>query len=460
MHDMLKGLLKIQFNSVSAALSMTASTLRTMQSYSFLPDAYKDMANQISASAELMDRFSKNYPKPKFGLNETEIDGHAVAVREKTAINKPFCKLKHFKRDTARKDPKVLLVAPMSGHYATLLRGTVEALLPDHEVYITDWKDARRVPESEGPFGLEDYIEYVQEFIRELGPDTHVMAVCQPTVPVLAAISLMAAKKDKNQPLSMTLIGGPIDPRAAETEVTKFAQKHSIQWFAQNLIARVPGTYEGSGRMVYPGFLQLLGFMSMNPDRHVQSHLDLFNHLRTGDDESADKVKEFYDEYLAVCDLPAEFYLDTVRLVFQEHALPRGAMTCRGETIDPAKIQRTALFTIEGALDDISAPGQTIATHLMCKGLHPDQKFNHLQEGAGHYGIFNGRRWREQIAPRFAGFIREIASRHGISYDPPKEKTAMPERWSPVQTSKYLFSLHFGSNDNKPEPNTPNHRFG
>jgi len=293
----------------------------------------------------------------------------------------------------------------MSGHYATLLRGTVEALLPEHDVYITDWLDARTVPLSRGSFDLEDYITYVMAFLAHLGPQTHVIAVCQPTVPVLCAVSLMAQNNDPNQPASMVLMGGPIDTTASPTVVTKLATTKPLEWFERTVIQSVPAYYPGGFRQVYPGFIQLTGFMSMNLDRHVDAHVKLFQHLVRGDGDSADQHRQFYDEYLSVMDLPAEFFLQTVSRIFQQHALPRGTMTWKGQSVDPAAIRHTALLTVEGEIDDICAPGQTRAAHKLCRNIPAKKQVDHLQKGVGHYGIFNGRCWREQILPRVRDLI-------------------------------------------------------
>lgn len=368
----------------------------------------------MAANAEMLERGTRRFGKPEFLLHETEIGGKAVSVHETCVINKPFCTLLHFNRHIERKDPKVLVVAPMSGHFATLLRGTVEALLPHHDVYITDWMDARQVPLDEGKFDLDDYIAYVMEFIRHLGPDVHVIAVCQPAVPVFAAVALMEAMNDKKAPKTMTLMGGPIDPRISKTAVTEHAENKSLGWFENSVIHTVPFFYPGSHRRVYPGFTQLAGFMSMNLDRHVGSHLNFYHHLVSGDGDSAESHRKFYNEYLSVMDITAEFFLQTVESVFQKHDLPLGNMvwtdpdTGKKHPVDPAKITKTALFTIEGEHDDISARGQTEAAHTLTPNLPKDKKHHHLQEDVGHYGIFNGRRWRNYIMPRIRNFIRDL----------------------------------------------------
>jgi poly(3-hydroxybutyrate) depolymerase len=365
----------------------------------------------------MSELLSKDYTKPTFGLTATSIAATKVSVTEEVLLDKDFGTLLHFKRDVNRNDPKVLIVAPMSGHHATLLRDTVARLLPHHDVYITDWKDARTVPVTKGDFGFDDYVAYVQDFIKAIGPETHVLAFSQSTVPALAAVSLMAEEGAEGQPLSMTLMGGPIDTRAAETGITRLVRGKSLDWFSDNMIAEVPEKYAGAGRLVYPGFLQLFSFMAMNPGRHQQSYLDLFKHLADGDDGKAGKIKAFYNEYLAVCDLPGKFYLETIQKVFLDQELAKGTMACHGKKVNPAAITKTALMTVEGGKDDIVAPGQTAAAHGLCPGLQEDQHFHYLQKEADHYGIFGGPLWREDICPRITGFIREIAARHGLTYD-------------------------------------------
>jgi poly(3-hydroxybutyrate) depolymerase len=425
--------LKTYFNALSAGLAFQKTMLAMQEMYGLAPKPYADLAKDIlSASHEMSERFAKDYTKPEFNLKETQIGGKAVAVTEEIVEDRAFGSLLHFKRDTNRNDPKLLIVAPMSGHYATLLRETVAEMLPNHDVYITDWKDARDVPLSKGDFGLDDYIDYVKGFIEKIGPGAHVMAVCQPTVATLAAVSLLAEEKSPCQPVSMTLMGGPLDTRAAETEVTKLAESKPIEWFEENLIGQVPGHYQGAGRLVYPGFVQLFSFMAMHPEKHMQSHVDMFNYLFQGEQDKAGKIKAFYDEYLAVCDLPAKFYLETVQKVFIEQQLANGTLEHHGRLINPGAIKQTALLTVEGEKDDISAPGQTTAAHKMCAKLKTGKKFHYLQPGAGHYGIFAGKGWRDDIAPRITGFIREMAARHNISYDP-ASKSVMPRNFAPVQ---------------------------
>jgi poly(3-hydroxybutyrate) depolymerase len=392
-----------------APLRLTAETLQHVFSHPALPVSYTRFGRAIAAGSELFERATRRYPKPQFRLRETTIDGAAVPVAIELAQQKTFCDLLHFRRAMTRDDPKVLVVAPLSGHYATLLRGTVAGLLPDHDVYITDWINASLVPLADGRFDLDDYIDTVIDFLQQLGPDVHVIAVCQPSVPVLAAVALMAAAGDPAAPRSMTLMGGPIDTRVNPTKVNQVAVHRPIEWFEQAVVTRVPAGYPGFMRRVYPGFLQLTGFMSMNIDRHVGSAMRHFQHLVRGDGDSAGAHRAFYDEYLAVMDLSAEFYLQTVKAAFQDHVLPRGVMVSRGRPVEPAAITRTALMTVEGELDDISGVGQTYAAHALCAGL-PAEKHRHLmQHGVGHFGIFNGKRWRTAILPQVRDFIRANA---------------------------------------------------
>jgi poly(3-hydroxybutyrate) depolymerase len=363
-----------------------------------------------AAALELFERSTRRYRKPAWEIDTVEVDGHAVQVRARTVVSKPFCNLVHFQRHLpaarGRKDPKVLVVAPMAGHFATLLRGTVRDLLPDHDVYVTEWLDARFVPREAGPFDLDVYIDYIVEFIKVFRGDVHVMAVCQPTVPVFAAVSLMEAKKDRAVPRSMILMAGPIDARESPTAVNRFAADKPLSWFRRNVITQVPWPYPGVMRMVYPGFLQLSGFMGMNIDRHLTAHRDLFHNLIRGDGDSADKHREFYDEFLAVMDLTAEYYLQTIETVFLEHKLPKGEMLHGDTPVDPSKVHRVALMTVEGEKDDISGIGQTGAAQTLCKNLPEAMRAHHLQPDVGHYGVFNGSRFRAEILPKIRDFIR------------------------------------------------------
>ncbi|MBI2717956.1 MAG: polyhydroxyalkanoate depolymerase [Rhizobiales bacterium] len=376
------------------------------------PLAGTQLARSVAASLEMFERGTRRYGKPSFGITDT-IDGDdLVPVAETVALQKTFCSLLHFRKDRAAgapAQPKLLIVAPMSGHYATLLRGTVEAMLPHCDVYITDWADARTVPLARGPFDLDDYIDYVIEMLQFLGPGTNVMAVCQPSVPVLAAVSLMNAAKDRATPRSMILMGGPIDTRRNPTQVNRMAEERGADWFRRGVIMQVPMPHAGAMRHVYPGFLQLGGFMTMNLDRHIDAHRELFWHLVEGDGDSAEKHRDFYDEYMSVMDLTAEFYLQTVEKVFVNHDLPRGTFTHRNRRVDPAAITRTALMTVEGERDDISGVGQTGAAHDLCTALPAAKKQHHLQMGVGHYGVFNGTRFRREIVPRIVSFINASA---------------------------------------------------
>ncbi len=392
-------------NAVAAPLRMAAEANQMLISHPFNPLSYTRTGRAMAAACELVDAGLRPYAKPEFGLATTIIDGKEVRVRENVVLEEPFGQLLHFERDGARDDPRLLIVAPLSGHFATLLRGTVEAMLPNHEVYITDWTDARDVPLSAGEFDLDDYVDYVVTFLEHLGPNTHVMAVCQPSVPVMAAVALMSERNDPALPASMTLMGGPIDTRISPTQPNDFAKQHSIEWFEKNLVNRVPVIYSGFMRNVYPGFLQLSGFMAMNFERHVQAHFKHFDNLVAGDGESAEAHRTFYDEYRAVMDLPAPYYLQTVKKVFQDHDLPRGEFCYRDKKIDLKVIRKTALMTVEGEKDDISAVGQTMAAHDICPNIPKKLRDHYEQAGVGHYGVFNGRRWRDEIAPRVKNFI-------------------------------------------------------
>ncbi|HEX8827441.1 MAG TPA: polyhydroxyalkanoate depolymerase, partial [Xanthobacteraceae bacterium] len=376
------------------------------------PLSYTTFGKSIAAACELFERSTRRYGRPEWGIKSTVVSGERVPVQISTIWERPFCKLLHFERvfehPPKRPQPKLLIVAPMSGHYPSLLRGTVDAFLPNHEVYITDWADARMVPVTDGPFDLDDYIDYLISILHTLGGDTHVVAVCQPSVPVLAAAALMEADEDPYVPTSMILMGGPIDTRINPTAVNALAEKRGIDWFRTHVITKVPFPNPGFMRDVYPGFLQLNGFVTMNLDRHIEAHKQLFLNLVRGDGDSAQKHKEFYDEYLAVMDLAAEFYLQTVDTVFIRHDLPKGRMTHRGRLVDPAVIKRVALFTIEGEHDDISGIGQTEAAHRLCVNVPDDRKAHWLQPGVGHYGVFNGSRFRSEIAPRISDFVLSI----------------------------------------------------
>jgi len=359
-----------------------------------------------AAAMELLSNAGMSHDRPDFGIHSVTVHGEAVAVAEEVVTSHPFCNLVHFRKEANTDEPAILVVAPLSGHFSTLLRGTVQTLLPDHNVYITDWVNSRNVPLLYGRFDLDDFVDVVIRFIRLLGPDLHVMAVCQPSVPVLAAVSLLAAAGDPCQPASMILMGGPIDTRASPTDVNRFAIAHSLEWFDRTVITAVPARYPGAFRRVYPGFLQLAGFLSMNFSRHVSAHWSMFDNLVKGDGESAAATRAFYKEYSSVMDLPADFYLQTIKRVFHDHDLPRGLFRVHGKLVEPSAIEHTALMTVEGERDDICAAGQTVAAHDLCTAIPPAKKAQHLQLNVGHYGVFHGRRWQTETYPKVKAFIR------------------------------------------------------
>lgn len=404
------------------------------------PFGQHPFAQRLSASYDLLYRLGKDYEKPEFGIKTVDVDGVDVAIHERVEIDLPFCELRRFKRfsdDPAtltrlKTQPAVLIVAPLSGHYATLLRDTVRSMLREHKVYITDWKNARLVPLAAGEFHLDDYVNYVQDFIRHLQKTyghCHVISVCQPTVPVLAAVSLMASRGEAT-PLTMTMMGGPIDARKSPTAVNNLAMNKSYAWFENNVIYRVPTNFPGAGRRVYPGFLQHSGFVAMNPDRHLSSHYDYFKHLIAGDDASAEAHRQFYDEYNAVLDMDADYYLETIRTVFQEFRLVNGTWDVRApdgsvERVRPQDITGTAHLTVEGELDDISGSGQTAAAHDLCTGVPKDRQKHIEVKGAGHYGIFSGRRWRDVVYPEVRNFI--------LKYHAPAGKAVAAARKTPAR---------------------------
>jgi len=353
----------------------------------------------LSAAYELIGRAGLTHERPAYGIDTVRIENRKVVVREKIVQATAFGTLLHFRKDSALAQPRVLLVAPLSGHFATLLRATVRTMLVEHDVFITDWHNARDVSPDSGRFGFDDYVGHLIGFLEAIGPGAHVIAVCQPCVAALVAASVMAQAGNPAQPRSITLMAGPIDTRVNPTKVNALAKSKSIDWFERNLIARVPDRYDGAGRSVYPGFVQLAAFMSMNIDRHIKAHRELYANLAKGEAAKAAQTKAFYDEYFAVLDLTAEFYLETVRLIFQEHALPLGALTYRGGKVEPHAINRTTLFTVEGEKDDICAVGQTLAAHDLCASLRPYRKRHHMQAGVGHYGVFSGKSWQQQIYP-------------------------------------------------------------
>jgi poly(3-hydroxybutyrate) depolymerase len=382
------------------------------------PAYHTPLGRSAAAALELFERTTRRYRKPSWGIDSVEVRGRETAVRERVVLSKPFCTLVHFEREVSAwrrlSDPKILLVAPMAGHFATLLRGTVRDLLPHFEVYVTEWQDARFVPRADGPFDLDVYIDYIVDFLRVFKGDVHVMAVCQPAVPVFAAVSLLEAMGDTASPRSMILMAGPIDVRANPTAVNRFAENRTIEWFERNVITQVPWPYPGMMRMVYPGFLQLSGFMGMNFDRHVSAHRDLFHNLVRGDGDSADKHREFYDEFLAVMDLAAEYYLQTIETVFLEHKLAKGEMLHRNRRVDPSRIKNVALMTVEGEKDDITGVGQTEAAQTLCTSLPEALRAHHVQPGVGHYGVFNGSRFRGEILPKIRDFIAVNQRRRGF----------------------------------------------
>ncbi|WP_082491086.1 polyhydroxyalkanoate depolymerase [Aureimonas sp. Leaf454] len=414
-----------------APLRAFADATRMFYESPLNPFAGTEAARRITAMAEVFERSTRVYGKPQFGLNETVVNGLRVPVVDKPVWQKPFARLLHFERElpkTHKKDPRFLIVAPMSGHYATLLRGTVEALLPYADVYITDWEDARKVPAAVGRFDLDDYVDYVVEMLHFLGPDTHVIGVCQPAVPVLMAVGVMSAKGDPCVPATMTLMGGPIDTRINPTGVNKLAMDKGIGWFRDNVVMPVPFPQPGFMRMVYPGFLQLSGFMSMNLDRHVTAHREFYSHLVKNDGDSAEKHREFYDEYMAVMDLTAEFYLQTVEEVFIKHSLPKGEITHRGVRVDLTTVKHTALLTVEGENDDISGLGQTKAAQDLCSSIPEEMRVHYMQPKVGHYGVFNGSRFRAEIAPRIVDFALTHGTTHAAAALPRKAgKAVLPE---------------------------------
>lgn len=393
--------------TVFGALASFSNTGAQFFSHPLSPLAYTPVSRQLAAGYELIHRIGKDYQKPEWGIDEVIVENEPVPIDIDVCMDKPFCQLLSFQQQHPRAAtlPRVLIVAPLSGHHATLLRDTVRTMLRTHNVYVTDWLDARMVSLGYGSFHLDDYVAYVGDFLTYLGTDIHVMAVCQPTVPVLAAVSLMAQAGQDTLPKSLILMGGPIDTRRSPTQVNRLATTKSYSWFENNLIHRVPARYEGAGRRVYPGFLQHAGFLAMNPDRHMLSHYDFYRQLVRGQDNDAEAHKRFYDDYNAVLDMAAEFYLDTIRVVFQEHLLPRGLWEIDGELIDVSAIDRCALLTIEGELDDISGLGQTHVAQELCTGIPAAKKQTLTVEGSGHYGIFSGRRWRNIVYPQVRDFI-------------------------------------------------------
>ncbi len=394
-----------QFYSDAMTPARTFAQLGLSAMGPFIGEGNGAWLRNYAATCELVSRARLTHTRPAYGITSVRVGNRDVAVTEEALAVTPFGTLLHFKKDIEQAQPRVLVVAPLSGHFATLLRSTVQTLLADHDVSITDWHNARDAPLSAGPFGFEDYIDHLIQWLRVLGPGAHVLAVCQPCVQVLAAVAVMAEAHDPAQPHSMTLMAGPVDTRINPTKVNELATGKPIRWFEQNLISRVPSRYPGAGRRVYPGFVQLMAFVSMNVERHRKAHLDLYQHLAKGEVEKAQAIKDFYDEYFAVLDLSAEFYLETVAWVFQEARLAKGELTFRGGRIDTKAIRRTMLLTVEGERDDICSIGQTSAAHELCTGLRPHMKRHHLQAGVGHYGVFSGRRWEAQVYPQVKNTI-------------------------------------------------------
>ncbi|MEM9100945.1 MAG: polyhydroxyalkanoate depolymerase [Pseudomonadota bacterium] len=398
MHDLMR--------STLLPMHQWAKTSRMLASNPFNPLSYSYFGRTLEANLELIERQTANYEKPRFGLNYTEIDNEPVAILEEIVADKPYCQLLRFRRDADNLiQPKILMVAPLSGHFATLLRGTVKEFLPDHDVYITDWKNTRDVSLDSGPFHFDDYVKYIIDFMDFLGPETHCIAVCQPAVPVMVAAAVMSDISHPCQPKSITLMGGPIDVRKNPTEVNDYATNRDIEWFKSNVICKVPFRFEGRGQLVYPGFIQLAGFMSMNLDSHLSKHFKFFGDLIKGDGDGTEAHRKFYDEYLSVMDLPAHFYLETIEKVFLNFDLAVGSMHFEGQIIDLGSITKPAFFTIEGENDDITGKGQTKAALELCSGIPDNRKQHYEQPDVGHYGIFNGRRFREEIAPRIKSFI-------------------------------------------------------
>lgn len=398
-----------QYMRAVQPLRQLCSYTRLMTTSRFNPLSGTYFYRTFNAALELMERMTTNYEEPEWDLGSATIFNRNVQVDYRVAMQKPHCNLLHFKRRMRTADhPKVLMVAPLSGHFATLLRGTVKAFLPDHDVYITDWRNVREVPVSDGEFHFDDYVDYLIDFMAYLGPDTHLLAVCQPCVPTLVALAVMAQNNSNNMPKSMTLMGGPVDARVSPTEVNDYASDKDIEWFEKNVICRVPKGFKGEGQLVYPGFIQLSGFMSMNMDNHVSKHFKFFGDLIRGDGDSAEAHRKFYNEYLAVMDLPANYYLDTIRNVFLDYKLPQGLLKYRGSLVDLKAIKNTALLTVEGELDDITGKGQTSVALSLCANIPSSKKEHYEQRGVGHYGIFNGRKFRDNIAP----LVKEFMLKH------------------------------------------------
>ncbi len=391
---------------ILGSIRLMAETVRGWLGLPWLSVGDMPLVRGAAAAMELLSHAGMSHERPDFGIKSVTVDGREIAVSEEVVASHPFCNLLHFRKDSLREEPTVLVVAPLSGHFATLLRGTVATLLADHNVYLTDWRNARDVPLLHGRFDLDDFVELVIRFIRLLGPRLHVMAVCQPSVPVLAAVSLLAAEGDPCQPAAMILMGGPIDTAVNPTAVNRFAEAHDLDWFERTVITTVPARYPGRFRRVYPGFLQLAGFLGMNFERHVAAHWKMFRDLARGSGESAAATRAFYNEYSTVMDLPADFYLQTIERVFHHRDLAQGRFRFRGALVEPAAIERTALMTVEGERDDVCGPGQTVAAQALCTAIPAAKKMHHLQPKVGHYGVFHGRRWQTETYPKVKSFIQ------------------------------------------------------
>jgi polyhydroxyalkanoate depolymerase len=393
-------------NHTDLTAPFRSGALHALKYLNLLPQGMSDkFFRRLAAALELISRTSLTYTRPAYGIDRVTVGNREYQVTEEVAFATPFGSLLHFKKEGAPEQPRLLLVAPMSGHFATLLRGTVQTLLQDHDVYITDWHNPRDIPLRDGRFGLDDYTEHLITFLDQLGPRAHMVAICQPSVSALAAAAIMCEDNHPSRPATLTLMAGPIDTRIQPTKVNQFAKSKPIKWFENNLINYVPVQCKGAFRQVYPGFVQVTAFVSMNLERHIKQHMDLANHLARGETEKAETIKSFYDEYFAVMDLPAEFYLETVRDVFQEHVLPQGKMTFRGRPVNPAAIKRMGLMTVEGEKDDICSVGQTLAAQELCAGVRAYRRVHHLQAGVGHYGVFSGRRWNNEIYPLLRDFV-------------------------------------------------------
>ncbi|MGL4396230.1 MAG: polyhydroxyalkanoate depolymerase [Hyphomicrobium sp.] len=418
-------------HAVVSPMRFGAQALRHTLDWPFNPFGRTSLGRNMAAACEVFENITRRYGKPEFAIKSTQISGLTVPIQQETVRIKPFCNLLHFARDESvtgkRQDPKVLIIAPMSGHYATLLRGTVQAMIAEHDVFITDWTDARDIPVAMGRFDFDDFVDYIIDFVKFIGPNTHVIAVCQPAVPALVATALMASRGEEGQPASLILMGGPIDTRRNPTKVNELAAAKPIEWFERNVVSAVPFPHAGVMRPVYPGFMQLTGFMTMNLERHMNAHVDLFNDLVAGDCDSVKQHQDFYEEYLAVMDLTAEFYLQTVKTVFQDHSLPDRTLIHRNELVDCDAIRQTALMTVEGEKDDICGLGQTEAAQDLCRNIPPDEKVHYVQPGVGHYGVFNGTRWRTEIQPRIREFIRSVQYKRRVGGEttrvPPPYKT-------------------------------------